>query len=957
MNVRLARVMVLAAALVAFASPASAQVFTGRVDVTVADSTGAVLPGVTVELTGQQNDSAVTDASGEAHFLNLAPGAYVVAAKLQGFSDYTNNAVTVAAGASVPLRVTLGVAGLASSVEVTAETPTIDPKKMTTSTNITNQELQQIPSSRDPWVVLQTVPGVIVDRVNVGGAESGQQSNFQAKGSAGGENTWNLDGITITDMSATGSSASYYDFDMFEEMNVTTGGVDLQQATGGVGVNMVLKSGSNSLRGSGRFYFENEDMQANNLSEELAATIGGTSGKGNRIGDYQDYGAEVGGPIFRDRLWAWGAYGKTDVTAITLNGDDDKTILENFSTKLTGQVTDDLRASFTYFRNDKQKFGRGASPTRDPETTWDQASPTNMYKGEANLVVSDNMFLTARGAYLSNKFDLVPQGGLDAKWWIDDEGINHGTLYSDINDRPQTAFSGDGNYFRGRHEVKFGAAWRKNDSYLSRIIPGYDGPNGLVSNHDGYPNMYADVWVANDQSRTTANYSSAYVGDTMSWDRLTVTAGLRWDRQSAGTKDNTQVGSALLPQYLPDLASEGIDDVIVYNTITPRVGVTYALNESRKTIARAGYAMFADQLGATAGSFMSTVGNRGVYLFDVVDTNGNMVIDVEEIAGRTCSNDDQSCGTYGFDINNPLALDGPNHTVADFKTPTTHEFQVGLDHELFTNFGVSGTVTYRTFRNFTWRNNGLTGEDYVVDTMLTGNHPVIGDYSVPIYVPIVDRVPENEDATEFRNRPDYSQRYLGFEMSATKRLSNRWMARFGFSTNDHREYFDSIAAHTDPTPTPGNPQIDGGRVVRATAGSGKSNIYQILPTWQVIANGLYQAPWGINLAANMVARQGFSMQYNRNNVVTTDVTTRLKTVFLLDESGEYRLPAVTSLDLRVGKEFQVSRARLNLDVDLFNALNSSTVLGREYNLRLVAANQVREIMNPRVLRLGVRVNF
>jgi hypothetical protein len=949
--------MVMVAALVAFASPASAQTFTGRIDVTVADSTGAVLPGVTVELTGQQTDSAVTDASGEAHFLNLAPGSYTVAAKLQGFSDYMNNAVTVAAGASVPLRVTLGVAGLASSVEVTAETPVIDPKKMTTSTNITNQELQQLPSARDPWVVLQTVPGVIVDRVNVGGSESGQQSNFQAKGSAGGENTWNLDGITITDMAATGSSASYYDFDMFQEMQVTTGGTDLQLATGGVGVNMVLKSGSNALRGSGRFYFENEDLQANNMPADLAASLGGATGKGNRIGEYMDYGAEAGGPILRDRLWAWGAYGKTDVTTIILTGDDDQTILENVSAKLTGQATDNLRASFTYFMNDKQKFGRGASPTRMPETTHDQTSPTNMYKGEANLVVSDNMFLTARGAYLSNKFDLMPQGGLDARWWIDDEGVEHGSQNGDINDRPQTAFSADGNYFRGRHEVKFGAAWRKNDSYLSSIIPGYDGPNGLVTTHTVYPLMKADVWVANDQSRTTANYSSAYLGDTISWDRLTVNAGVRWDRQSAGTKDNTQVGSALFPQYLPDLTAEGIDDVIVYNTITPRIGATYALDEARKTIVRAGYAMFADQLGASAGSFMSTVGNRGIYFYDIVDTNGNMVVDPEELAGRTCSNDEPSCEPYQFDINNPNALDGPIHTVADFKTPTTHEFQLGLDREVFTNFGVSGTFTYRTFTNFTWRNNGLTGEDYVVSNTLTGNHPVIGDYSVPIYVPIADRIPENEAATTFRNRDGYSQRYMGFEFAATKRLSNRWMGRVGFSTNSHREYFDGPEAIVDPTPGPGTPDIDGGLVVRQTGGSGKSNIYQILPTWQVVANGLYQAPWGINVAANMVARQGFSMQYFRNQVRTTDPTQRDKTVLLLDESGEYRLPAMTSLDLRLGKEFAIQRARLNLDLDVFNALNSATVLGREYNLRLAAGNQVREIMNPRVLRVGVRVSF
>jgi hypothetical protein len=88
-----------------------------------------------------------------------------------------------------------------------------------------------------------------------------------------------------------------------------------------------------------------------------------------------------------------------------------------------------------------------------------------------------------------------------------------------------------------------------------------------------------------------------------------------------------------------------------------------------------------------------------------------------------------------------------------------------------------------------------------------------------------------------------------------------------------------------------------------------------------------------------------------------DANAPRKTVFLLDEAGDQRLPAVTSLDLRLGKEFAFNRARFNLDIDLFNALNSSTILGRQYNLRVSAANDVLEIMNPRVLRLGVRFGF
>jgi Carboxypeptidase regulatory-like domain/TonB-dependent Receptor Plug Domain len=191
-----------ACAAVLLAAPARAQVFTGRIDVTTQDQSGAVLPGVTVELTGPQNESAATDAQGQAHFLNLPAGTYQVKATLSGFTDFLNKSVPVSAGGAVPLRVTLAVGGVAEQVQVAAEVPVLEPKKQTISTNISNQELQNIPTARDPWVVLQTVPGVIVDRVNVGGSESGQQSNYIAKGATTGDNTWYMDGIPITDMRA-----------------------------------------------------------------------------------------------------------------------------------------------------------------------------------------------------------------------------------------------------------------------------------------------------------------------------------------------------------------------------------------------------------------------------------------------------------------------------------------------------------------------------------------------------------------------------------------------------------------------------------------------------------------------------------------------------------------------------------------------------------------------------------
>ncbi len=511
--------------------------------------------------------------------------------------------------------------------------------------------------------------------------------------------------------------------------------------------------------------------------------------------------------------------------------------------------------------------------------------------------------------------------------------------------------------FLGRNELKFGFGWRTADVDSTTIVPG---SARIATYHDGYPNMTAEVTVWNDNTSAGGVYSSAYIGDTLTWDRLTLNAGLRWGRAGASVNALSQKGNPTLPTLLPDLTGTARKDVITGNTVSPRIGLSYAIDESRKTLLRASYGSFASQLNSAAGNFLSTVGFRGVYFYNVTDLNGNRVVDAAEIAGRACTDalaNAGACSYYGFNIANPANVAEPIHKVGDYKSPLTHEVQFGIDREIIPMFGLSGTVTWRKFTNFTRRDNGLRGSDYQQIDTLTGTHPAIGSYSVPIYGVSPGRIPANRAATTYVQRKGYSQRYLGFELAATKRLSNRWMARFGFSTNDHREYFDGPEALGDPTPSPTNPNRDGGTVMRISGGSGKSSIYQVLPKYQFILTGLYQAPWGINLAGNMLMRQGFATPFFRTSVPTADPVAARKTVLLVGDVAELRLPSVTSLDLRVGKEFVFQRARFNVDLDVFNALNKNTVLGRQYDLRVTTANNVQEIMNPRVLRLGVRFNF
>lgn len=184
------------------------------------------------------------------------------------------------------------------------------------------------------------------------------------------------------------------------------------------------------------------------------------------------------------------------------------------------------------------------------------------------------------------------------------------------------------------------------------------------------------------------------------------------------------------------------------------------------------------------------------------------------------------------------------------------------------------------------------------------------------------------------------------------------MSRVAFSWNDHKEYFDDPSRSiVDPTPITADPRINGATVTVPTAGSGKSQIYLTLPKYQFIANGFFEGPWGVNLGANFVLRQGYSQMFFANDVGTDDPVYTTKDVLVVGTPGKYRLPDVRSLDARAEKELTFGPVRVALDVDIFNVLNSGTVLGRKYDVEADTFNQITEIMNPRIVRFGLRFQF
>ena len=865
------------------------------------------------------------------------------------------------AGGAVPLSIKLGVSGAKEELTVTAESPVIDTKKSGTNTAVSFDELQKVPSARDPWVVMQSVPGIIMDRVNVGGSESGQQSGFMGKGAASGDTTWNVDGMPITDMSSL-SSPFYYDFDMFQEMNIVTGGSDAKSATGGIQMNMVLKSGTNSYHGNVRTYFENESMQSTNLPSELSYLASPSDPtKGDRTEQFLDWGGDLGGPVLKDRWWAWGAFGKQDIRILKLNGASDRTVLPNVSVKTQAQFTEALRGSFTFFQANKQKWGRNAGPTRPQETTVNQDGPNQMWKGEVNYVFGNNLFLVGRYTYVKGGFTFDPQGGMDTPSYMDDGGVYRQSYGNYITDRPQNALVVDGNYFKGAHEIKFGFTWRKTEVHSFSEWPG---GNNIFTYHDGYPDMLAQVTAPN-VSDAQSKYLSFYAGDTITLNRATINLGLRFDNQVGSVLPSESAAVPGFENVLPKVVAPGIDSALTFNLLQPRVGVTYALDESRKTQLRATYAMFTSQIGTGAASFLSVA-----------------QVPVRLLPRRRHQREQVGRPERGQSVN------GGGLGRVRHQQPQRHRHVVQQGRRLRRAEDERGHLRSRPGAVPRLRHERVVyvpphrerqlaaAHRHHEGELRAGRHPDrhaagrrqgAGSYGWNVFRsdlrPRQRELDPGRQGHRVSDAPGYHQKYMGFEVSATKRMANNWMARLGFSTNDWREYFDDPnTSQTDPTSVLGTPNIDGGYVVSASGGSGKSGIYMVQPKYQFIANGSYQAPWDINFGVNFLIRQGYPMPWFRRTTGIADPNSSTKQLLAVGDFGQDRLPATSTVDIRVGKLIKLgSRVNLNIDFDVFNLMNSATVLGRQYDMSrttgTTASPNVLEIMQPRIARIGGRITF
>ena len=963
-NITVALLLVLA-----LSSHSAAQTSNGSLTGAVRDSSGAVVPGAAI--TAQGSDATfqfTTELDGAFRFLNLEPGTYRLTASLSGFrADSREVIVSLGRNTNIDLRLEI------SSVDfvVTVASPIVDAKQTGTATTFSKDELVKVPTSRDPFALVRTVPGVLLDRVNIGGNETGQAPTVVSKGTRPQDTVYTLDGVVITDMAAAGLPPTYFNFDNFEEIQVATSGQDIKQQTGGVGINLVTKRGTNQFHGNAHAAFANEALESSNVPSELkdlATPVTAETADHNK--QISDVSVDIGGPIRANQAWFYASYSAQDIQLVRRSGTLlDRTKLKNPSLKLNWQADKKDMVSFLFFNGSKVKDGRSPGV---PGIVYDAPTATfhqdngytdfplhGLWKIADDRVISPNLFVSGQYAYYNTGPALTPMGGMNMQAGRSlTTGQSYGSFQQQLNERPQQTVSGDAHAFVKAagmsHDIQIGSGFRTTDAWTLNEWPG----NGILGIENSPTDFRAQVFRQGNGGNR-ANYFDVHAGDTMSKGRATINLGLRYDRQWGEALPSTIAGNKAFPNLVPGLAFAGYDSPFTWKNFSPRAGLTYALDETRHTIARVTYSRFAGQLSPTTIGFLNPASTAGSATYRWVDANSDHFAQADEVLI-----DQRLTQGGGFNPANPTAVTSANQLDPNLRAPQTHSFVAGVDRELMPNLAVQMNYTYtRTtdlFGNATANitpRTGVTLADYSAGPVLTGTLPDGAAYSVPTYVANGAKVVAGGLGFLTTTVPGYYTDYNGVEVALLKRLSNHWMGRVGFAYNNAREHFSDPAGRYDtngnPTPTFAEPLIDGGQYAPVTSASSGSGSVFVNAKWQFNANGMYVAPKDIELSANVFGRQGYPYPLFRSQTLGGESLTVLVTPAI----DYFRYDNVWDTDARVARTFNLHGKRLRVMGDVFNVFNANTVLVRNNNILSTTFNQVVQNLSPRIVRFGVEVGF
>jgi hypothetical protein len=939
---RLARVAVLVPAMILVAGLVFAQVQTGSILVKVVDEQGAVIPGVTVTLSspalvaGQM--LGTTDAGGVHRFPSLNPGTYSVKLDLTGFQPVQRGEIIVSVGQTTPIEMSLSVAKLSETINVSGAAPVVDTTSANVSVTLSQQILQSTPGGRDIWSLVEyKVPGLISSRPDVGGSSGGLQGAMVARGTSNAQNSQFLNGINVGDPAAIGYSGFYYDYDAFEEVQVSTGAHDISVPGSGVFVNMTTKSGGDRWSGKTSFFWQGNSTQARNVTDTLLGQ--GFKPDTNKVDMVSDLGVQIGGPVIRNKVRMFTSFRDwrvhVNVPAAFSQSVLDSTNMTSGLLNVTWQVNSSSRLTGFYSRQYYKKPNRflASSALYTSESNSNEDDVFDIYQALWNTVLSNTFFVDARVSYSHIYFPLL-YNGKDQSITDLSTGIllrNEASEQIYIRNRLQASVTFNKyieNLLGGRHEIRFGVDHAHMPT--STEVHRWD---DLALTYRSATNQSVGVTFYNTpvQSKGTVDVTSIFLQDSYAIKRLTLTGGLRWERVESYLPAQSSPPSRWFPDIQRSYAA--VHNVPLWHTIGPRLAAIYDLDGGKTAVKFSAGRYYYIIASGFANAINANFSVNKQYGWN--DLNGDLKYQAGEETGVPV----QGGGlTTSFDPN--------------LKRPYTDELTGGIDRELIPNLRLSAVFTWRTERYQTANLNTAAPLNTWVQVTrpdpgpdgLTGT----ADDSTYSYY---DRTLAGS-YTLITNDPTARQTYRGIEITATKRMSNRWQMVAGYTYA--RAKFTNLSVGTSPN------------AFLNTQGP----IYNDRPH-QFKLTGSYVLPYDIYVAANY--------RFQNGPPINRQISAPLSfgggsTTINVEPQGAHRLPSLQTVDVRLAKTIRFGdRTSVEVDFDVSNLTNANTTwemraLTGRLNVRQAGdpngqINSIQQflspsqILSPRIARLGVAFRF
>jgi hypothetical protein len=951
----------------------------------VRDTSGAILPGVTVEATSpaliERARSVTTDGSGQYKIVSLSPGTYTVTFVLPGFSSVRRDGIELTTDFTANVNAELKVGAVEETITVSGATPLVDIQAVSKQMVITRDVIDALPTAHSIQAAGVLIPGVTSTGAgltgggrDVGGNTMLQQPTLSFRGST--SSLQYFDGMWMSNLTGTGvgGAISLYVNDAgAQELTYQTGADTLEIPAPGMAVNMIPKDGGNSFRGVLFSDLTYEPWSASNLTDGLRSRGLTNVSKVHHISDVN---GGAGGPLAKDKLWFYGAYryqvlNSTIVDSfydlnplpyvyepdLTRPGYDDGKI-PNASFRMTWQASSKDKVAGWITDQHKQRYHFALITGIVPDALAIQKTPVARGSVIKWTRTQTNKLLFEVGVGDEHNLykELYRPEVTPLTYAITDQANGkcfnaYCPGYSEHHANMQD-YKGGVTYVTGSHAIRGGMLLQKG---VTNVPQSYTGDLTMTFNNGAPQSVTLRIPV--NPFEAYFPDLALYAQDRWTFKRATITAGARYDYYVGKTLPGTLPSS----RWNPSQTFDG-SEVQHWKDFSPRVGIAYDLAGNGKTALKANISRYL----APDGTATAAANNpqRAIGITDTRtwrDLNGDFTIYNADGSLQTAELGPTGNANFGKVI--------PTTTTTDPRTlngwnarGTTLEWQALIQHQVTSRVAVSGGYFFRWIGNQLVTDNTLiTAADFdgpfCVAAPSSPQLPGGGGYQVcGLYdIKAASRALVQNNRTLARNFGGVVDHFMGYDFAVNARLRAGTFINAGVNglrrVNDTcnapalagTNQVDSPEAQFCHTVTPYRPDL-------------KLNGSHTFPH-NILVSATYQLSPGPNITASWAAPNSAVLAALGRSLSAGATAT--KTISLIEPGKDYE-SYLNELDLRLSKRVTLGRYKLRGDLNLYNVFNNAFITSINTTFSTTASNQYlrpNALLQGRLFKIGGQLEF